>query len=108
MKRFALVLAILLCILLYLPAALAEDAVPQAFTSGDYRYILLDDGTADDILRQYRGAACDPVKVSAATGEGVDALRDAVCDSALRLVEQPKRDAVRAAILKQMLLTLQA
>ena len=36
----------------------------------------LDDGTADDILRQYRGAACDPVKVSAATGEGVDALRD--------------------------------
>ena len=29
-------------------------------------------------------------------------------DSALRLVEQPKRDAVRAAILKQMLLTLQA
>ena len=29
-------------------------------------------------------------------------------DSALRLVEQTKRDAVRAAILKQMLLTLQA
>jgi transcriptional regulator CtsR len=29
-------------------------------------------------------------------------------DSALRLVDQHKRDAVRAAILKQMLLTLQA
>ena len=28
-------------------------------------------------------------------------------DSALRLIESPKRDAVRAAILKQMLLTMQ-
>ena len=30
----------------------------------------------DDIVNQYRGAACDPVKVSAVTGEGVDALRE--------------------------------
>ena len=35
----------------------------------------LDEGLADDILNQYRGAACDPVKVSARTGEGVEALR---------------------------------
>ena len=36
----------------------------------------LDEGLADDIVNQYRGAACDPVKVSAVTGEGVDALRE--------------------------------
>ena len=35
----------------------------------------LDEGLADDIVNQYRGAACDPVKVSAVTGEGIDALR---------------------------------
>lgn len=35
----------------------------------------LDEGLADDIIRQYRGAACDPIKVSARTGEGVDLLR---------------------------------
>ena len=35
-------------------------------------------------------------------------LLAATGDSALRLVDQHKRDAVRAAILKQMLLTLQA
>lgn len=35
----------------------------------------LDEGLADDILTQYRGAQCDPVKVSAVTGEGVEALR---------------------------------
>lgn len=35
----------------------------------------LDEGLADDILRQYRGAACDPVKVSAVTGEGIAELR---------------------------------
>lgn len=35
----------------------------------------LDQGLVDDILRQYRGADCDPLKVSSATGEGVDALR---------------------------------
>ena len=36
----------------------------------------LDEGLADDILDQYRGAACDPVKVSSVTGEGVGALRE--------------------------------
>lgn len=36
----------------------------------------LDEGLADGILRQYRGAACDPIKVSSATGEGVDRLRE--------------------------------
>lgn len=35
----------------------------------------LDEGLADDILSQYRGADCDPVKVSSVTGEGIDALR---------------------------------
>ena len=36
----------------------------------------LDAGLADEILRQYRGAGCDPVKVSAKTGEGIGPLRD--------------------------------
>ena len=36
----------------------------------------LDEGLADDILRQYRGAECDPIKVSSATGEGISALRE--------------------------------
>ena len=35
----------------------------------------LDEGLADAIIAQYRGADCDPVKVSSATGEGIDALR---------------------------------
>ena len=35
----------------------------------------LDEGLADDILRQYRDADCDPIKVSARTGEGMDDLR---------------------------------
>lgn len=38
----------------------------------------LDEGLADDILRQYRGAQCAPMKVSALTGEGVDALRESL------------------------------
>ena len=36
----------------------------------------LDEGLADDIVNQYRGAACDPVKVSSVTGEGLAALRE--------------------------------
>ena len=35
----------------------------------------LDEGLADEILRQYRGAECRPMKVSSATGEGIEALR---------------------------------
>ena len=35
----------------------------------------LDEGLADDILRQYRGAECRPMKVSSATGEGLAELR---------------------------------
>ena len=36
----------------------------------------LDEGLAGDILRQYRGAHCDPLKVSSVTGEGIDDLRE--------------------------------
>ena len=38
----------------------------------------LDPANADMIARQYRGAGVDPMKVCAATGEGLDALRDAL------------------------------
>ena len=38
----------------------------------------LDEGLADAILRQYRGAECAPMKVSAVTGEGVDELRQSL------------------------------
>ena len=36
----------------------------------------LDEGLADEIICQYRGAECEPVKVSSVTGEGIDALRE--------------------------------
>ena len=48
----------------------------------------LDEGLADDILRQYRGAQCDPVKVSAVTGEGIDALRQRLNGSVWALAGQ--------------------
>ena len=35
----------------------------------------LDEGLADGIIRQYRGAECAPIKVSSVTGEGIDELR---------------------------------
>ena len=38
----------------------------------------LDPDRADEIARQYRGAEVGPMKVSAATGEGLDALRAAL------------------------------
>ena len=41
------------------------------------------------------------------TQKAASLMLAATGDSALRLIESPKRDAVRAAILKQMLLTMQ-
>ena len=38
----------------------------------------LDEGLAADILNQYRGASCSPMRVSSKTGEGVEALREAL------------------------------
>ena len=38
----------------------------------------LDAERAGDIARQYRGAACDPLRVCAGTGDGLDALREAL------------------------------
>lgn len=38
----------------------------------------LDEGLAADILNQYRGAECAPMRVSSKTGEGVEALREAL------------------------------
>ena len=38
----------------------------------------LDEGLAGDILTQYRGAECAPMRVSARTGEGVEALKEAL------------------------------
>ena len=55
MKPLSLILALLLCLTLC-PAARAEDTpAPEVFTSGDYRYILLEDGTAE-ITRYYGNA----------------------------------------------------
>lgn len=48
----------------------------------------LDEGLADDILAQYRGAACDPVKVSAVTGEGVAELKARLAGKAHALAGQ--------------------
>ena len=38
----------------------------------------LDEGMAADILNQYRGAACRPMRVSSKTGEGIEALKAAL------------------------------
>ena len=38
----------------------------------------LDEGMASDILNQYRGAACRPMRVSSKTGEGIEALKAAL------------------------------
>ena len=38
----------------------------------------LDEGMASDILNQYRGAACCPMRVSSKTGEGIEALKAAL------------------------------
>ena len=46
LKLTALALTFLLCLAL-LPAALAEEAAPETFTSGDFEYLLLEDGTAE-------------------------------------------------------------
>lgn len=55
---------------LMLSARRANIDVQLAVTKCD-----LDEGLAGDILEQYRGADCAPMKVSAVTGEGVEALR---------------------------------
>jgi hypothetical protein len=54
MKRLSLILALLLCFTLC-PVARAdgETPAPEVFTSGDYEYILLEDGTAE--ITKYRG-----------------------------------------------------
>lgn len=38
----------------------------------------LDEGFAADILNQYRGASCSPMRVSSKTGEGIEALKAAL------------------------------
>lgn len=38
----------------------------------------LDEGLAADIMSQYRGADCAPLRVSSRTGEGIDLLRNAL------------------------------
>ncbi|MGX8705707.1 MAG: ribosome small subunit-dependent GTPase A [bacterium] len=38
----------------------------------------LDEGLAADIMNQYRGADCAPLRVSSRTGEGIDSLRNAL------------------------------
>ena len=50
-KFFAIALALLL--ILGISAALAEESEPTKYTSGDYRYILLPDGTAE--ITDYTG-----------------------------------------------------
>lgn len=48
----------------------------------------LDEGLAAAILEQYRGADCEPVRVSAKTGEGVNALREALSGKVCALAGQ--------------------
>ena len=49
MKRSALIATLALALLLCCSVCLAEEAKPETFTSGDYQYVLLEDGTAEII-----------------------------------------------------------
>ena len=53
MKKMMFALALLLCALCL--SAGAEENKPEEFTSGDYQYILLEDGTAE--IKKYSGKA---------------------------------------------------
>ena len=53
MKKLVFALALLLCALCL--GAGAEENKPEEFTSGDYQYILLEDGTAE--IKKYSGKA---------------------------------------------------
>ena len=54
MKKLFAVLLVLVCLVSSLPAWATEtEKKPEVFTSGDYKYILLDDGTAE--ITGYRG-----------------------------------------------------
>ena len=48
----------------------------------------LDEGLAEEVAGQYRGAACAPLRVSSWTGEGLDALRAALAGRVCALAGQ--------------------
>ena len=57
MKKSCALLAVLLLMLGLCFAAAAEEAEPTVYTSGDYKYILLPDGTAE--ITRYTGNAAE-------------------------------------------------
>ncbi len=63
--------AIILCALLALlcPLALAEEAERETFTSGDYEYALLEDGTAE--ITDYTGRDAELIIPSELDGHPV-------------------------------------
>lgn len=68
--------AVILCILLTLlcAVALAETGEREIFISGDYKYALLADGTAE--ITRYRGQETEPVVPSVLDGHPVTAIGD--------------------------------
>ena len=75
MKKLVFALALLLCALCL--GAGAEENKPEEFTSGDYQYILLEDGTAE--IKKYSGNAetleiPDQMDGHRVTGIGQDAF----------------------------------
>ena len=83
-KLFALLLCLVLCAGLFAAAApaFAEEAERESFTSGDFEYALLDDGTAE--ITKYGGNADVLAIPDALDGHAVTSIGDRAfywCDS---------------------------
>ena len=56
MKKLFAVLLVLVCLVSSLPAWATEtEKKPEVFTSGDYKYTILEDGTAE--IKKYSGTS---------------------------------------------------
>ena len=76
MKRILSIAILVLMLLALCLTACAEETEPKTYTSGDYRYILLDDGTAE--ITWYNGKAENLTIAAQLDGYPVTAIGDGV------------------------------
>lgn len=91
-KWFVALLLIVVMLCACWTGAVAEDEERETFTSGEYRYVLLDDGTVE--ITRYTGRAKDLIIADTIDGKKVTAIGDSAFAYCLYLTNVTIPDSV--------------